>query len=331
MADWGQIEKCADHYAESKDADVILLSGETERPLDHHFILTCTKRKRRQNVLLVLVTPGGNAHAAYRIARCLQRNWSKVVVFVPGWCKSAGTLLAIGAHELVMGDAGEFGPIDVQRPKQDELWASSSGLTEDAAIGSLEEASIKMFEHLVFEIKKISRGTVSFGVAAEVASSFTGALLGNVFAQIDPLKIGENSRAMNIAKDYGLRLGRISQNLSDASGSLETLVSSYSSHGFCIDREEARELFRNVTSPEEHSSDLQILCDLLGDHAYEPVEQGCFRFLNTEIVNATANDAIPQERKRPDDDAPSDSAEADGAAPRVSASNVASIREVPKS
>ncbi len=49
-----------------------------------------------------MVTEGGDADPAYRIARCLQDHYDRFSLFVSGYCKSAGTLVALGAHELQM-------------------------------------------------------------------------------------------------------------------------------------------------------------------------------------------------------------------------------------
>jgi ClpP class serine protease len=40
---------------------------------------------------------------------------------VSGYCKSAGTLIALGANELAFGEHGELGPLDVQIAKRDEV------------------------------------------------------------------------------------------------------------------------------------------------------------------------------------------------------------------
>jgi ClpP class serine protease len=96
-------------------------------------------RKRRKNAILILVTEGGDPDAAYRIARCFQEHYELFTCIVPGYCKSAGTLITIGAHELVMTDGGELGPLDIQMSKKDELWESQSGLTVAAALNALHE------------------------------------------------------------------------------------------------------------------------------------------------------------------------------------------------
>jgi ClpP class serine protease len=111
------------------DTDIVLFNSGIERVRDRHAIKVLTERKKRKNVLLLLVTEGGDPDAAYRIARCLQDRYKKFSVLVAGYCKSAGTLLALGANELIFSENGELGPLDVQMEKKDELWEQESGLT----------------------------------------------------------------------------------------------------------------------------------------------------------------------------------------------------------
>src|SRR5262245_11961154 len=126
--------EAANLAAAALDADVLLLNAGLDRSIAAQLIELVAKRNRRQNVLLLLVTSGGDAHGAYQIARCLQTSYAKCLVFVTGYCKSAGTLVAIGAHELIVGSRGELGPLDVQMSKPDELMLRQSGLTATAAL-----------------------------------------------------------------------------------------------------------------------------------------------------------------------------------------------------
>lgn len=302
MFDWEQIELKAEDIATTFDADVLIYNGDVGRGNDHDLIRLCLERKsKRENVFLVLVTPGGDADAAYRIGRCLQRSYAKFFVYVSGWCKSAGTLIVIGAHELFIGPFGELGPIDVQRGKQDELWESSSGLTEDSALETLENTAFKMFKDYLFAIKGLSQGRVTFKTAAEVAAKFVTGQLEPVYAQIDPLKIGENSRAMTIAIDYGMRLNLHSGNLKSRN-SLRKLASAYSSHGFVIDRKEAEELFSVVKEPTEP---LEALCLAMGDGAHFPMgenDETIIRFVSKEPKNEAKQQSAQEERESPEDD-----------------------------
>lgn len=75
-------------------------------------VIRGTPDKKRMNVLVLLVTLGGDADSAYRIVWFLRPSYDKVTVFVPSLCKSAWTLNCLGAHEVVISEAGEFGPLD---------------------------------------------------------------------------------------------------------------------------------------------------------------------------------------------------------------------------
>ena len=63
---------------------------------------------------LVLHTPGGLVLAAMQIARAVEAHPAKVTVFVPIYAMSGGTLIALAADEVVMGEFSMLGPIDPQ-------------------------------------------------------------------------------------------------------------------------------------------------------------------------------------------------------------------------
>ncbi len=63
---------------------------------------------------IVLHTPGGLALASLQIARALRAHRGKVTVFVPHHAMSGGTLIALGADEIVMCKHSVLGPIDPQ-------------------------------------------------------------------------------------------------------------------------------------------------------------------------------------------------------------------------
>lgn len=63
---------------------------------------------------LVLHTPGGLVLASYQIARAICRHRGKTTVFVPHHALSGGTLVALGADEIVMTPHAVLGPVDPQ-------------------------------------------------------------------------------------------------------------------------------------------------------------------------------------------------------------------------
>lgn len=62
----------------------------------------------------VIHTPGGLALAAMQIARAVEAHKAKVTVYVPVYAMSGGTLIALAADEIVLGEFSMLGPIDPQ-------------------------------------------------------------------------------------------------------------------------------------------------------------------------------------------------------------------------
>ena len=174
-------QETADEIAVEGNCDIILLNGPIGRPLDIQFINLCNSRRRRPNVLFVLVTEGGDADPSYRIARCLQENYDNFAFFVSGYCKSAGTLIALGAKELIIGDCGELGPLDVQMSKEDELGETRSGLTVISALSTLHRRAFAAFEYFLIETKRRSQGSITTRTAIRVATDITGALFSPIY------------------------------------------------------------------------------------------------------------------------------------------------------
>jgi ClpP class serine protease len=63
---------------------------------------------------LILHTPGGLVLAAMQIARAVEAHPAKVTVSVPVYAMSGGTLIALAADEIVLGEFSVLGPIDPQ-------------------------------------------------------------------------------------------------------------------------------------------------------------------------------------------------------------------------
>ena len=215
------------------------------------------------------VTEGGDPDAAYRISRCFQFAYpdGKFFCFISGFCKSAGTLLALGAHELIFSDHGEIGPIDVQMGKKDEIWEWQSGLTVNASLSALNEQAFQAFESFLLQTKSHLRGGITLRTASDVAAKLTTGLYSTIFQQFDPMHIGEAGRSVLIAEKYALRLDMRYRNL--RRGQLENLISGYPSHGFVIDRDEAAFMLNRVRPATELEIALQTA---LGDAACVPID-----------------------------------------------------------
>lgn len=241
--------------------DIYVYAGDIHR--DGYLAITNEIKKRKsehglkKDVIFCVATYGGDPNAGYRIGRALQHNYEKITLLVSGPCKSAGTLIAIAADKLVIGDMGELGPLDIQLKKNDEIGEMSSGLAIMTALDVLKERSIAAFNSHLVKIRYENQ--ISTKMSADIATRLTEALIAPMAAQIDPIRLGEHQRAMTIAITYGQRLTDKSRSLKE--GALGKLIASYPSHGFVIDRKEARELFKCVERPSGATEKLyELLC-----------------------------------------------------------------------
>jgi Serine dehydrogenase proteinase len=301
-------------------ADVLFINGPMDGAIDTTVIKKVCARNRRKNLFLILTTEGGSADCAFRIGRCLQESYDTFTAVIPGWCKSAGTLVCIGAYDLIVGDLGELGPLDVQLAKPDELTLIASGLSVDSAFRSLKTVAFQMFETFLLDTLNKSSGRITTKTASEIAANMTVGLLSPIFQQMDPMKIGEDYRSTLIAEQYALRLDAHAraQNLihDDEMDAADILVRGYPSHRFVIDRTEARLLFHRVSSLE---GALAELADALGDALTpltSPRQQSVVEYLNEGVADEeqrsadVANDAgkpsepTAQQASRGDDAGP---------------------------
>lgn len=68
----------------------------------------------KEDLHLILASPGGDGETAVRLARSAQARCRELTVIVPDQAKSAGTILAMGAHRIIMGPTSDLGPVDPQ-------------------------------------------------------------------------------------------------------------------------------------------------------------------------------------------------------------------------
>ena len=98
-----------------------------------------------QALHLLLATPGGDGESALRLVRSAQARCREMVVIVPDLAKSAGTLIALGAHRILMGPTSDLGPVDPQfslNPQNPQELSSAKDLIAavDQAVESVQKS-----------------------------------------------------------------------------------------------------------------------------------------------------------------------------------------------
>jgi hypothetical protein len=235
---------------EQYSCDILAFISPIFEPVDDQVLEICRSRERQKNLLMIADTPGGSADAAYRIVRAIHRcygnNGGEFILFVPRYCKSAGTIMALGGSRLIMSQEAELGPIDVQLRKDDEVGERTSGLTPHQALDTLAGETVQQFRRIYHHLRHDEETLFSAKLSAELASSMAVGLMNPIYEQMDPLRLGEVERFVRIAIDYGERIR--SRNVKE--NAIGMLAAAYPSHGFVIDREEAEaSLFYSVEKP----------------------------------------------------------------------------------
>src|SRR5690554_6862741 len=191
------------------------------------------QRSTKDHIYVFIATHGGDPSAGYRIARALKHHYNKVTIVIPTFCKSAGTLMAIGCDELLIDDSGELGPLDIQLKKTDELFGTSSGLDITQALNYLNRQTNEILDSNLVRLN--GKYSISTKTSAEIATRLAASVLEANYARIDPIRVGEINRALNIAFQYGKRLNEASTLLLNNEEPLMQLLMDYPDHGFVID------------------------------------------------------------------------------------------------
>ncbi len=239
------------------EQDVLVFVGPMSREqVQKALALVKDCKARSAGLLLVLVTLGGSADAAYKLASTLRKLYGKITVFVPHMCKSAGTLVCLAADELVMSVDGELGPLDVQ-VVQDDRTKMHSGLDQSTSFSALIYHTRDAFSHYFrYCVTKLGLSKKS---ASEIASDLAGMTMAPIYSQIDPRVVGEIIRAMEVSYRYGNLLRTINVQ----PWTIKTLVDAFPSHGFVIDSKTASGLFKKLREPGEIEQQQVPATDLL--------------------------------------------------------------------
>jgi hypothetical protein len=178
------------------------------------------------NLDFFIESGGGDIDATAKIVKLLRSNCKKLGVIVPFYCKSAATLVAITADELIMCKSGELGPVDtVVKDPTTDMWIPAHSIKEALAfIEETEDPLVKL----------------------------------SMADKLPPLLLGAFRDAQNAGKQYVEEaFARLGDKKDHA---LETFTTKFLSHGYPIDRDMCKEEGLNVIFPERGLE--KKICDL---------------------------------------------------------------------
>ena len=143
------------------DRDVLVYAADLNKPrapisLDYSDLLPINDQlaNLKGNALdLILETPGGSGEVAEDIVRLIRGRYTELGVIIPGWAKSAGTIISMAADEILMEPASAVGPIDAQISWQGKIFSADALLegmekikTEVEETGHLNKAYIPILQ-----------------------------------------------------------------------------------------------------------------------------------------------------------------------------------------
>lgn len=74
----------------------------------------------------IIETPGGSGEVAEDIVKMLRNKYDDVGIIIPGWAKSAGTIIAMSGDEILMEPSSGLGPIDAQLSWQGKSFSAQA-------------------------------------------------------------------------------------------------------------------------------------------------------------------------------------------------------------
>jgi len=261
-----QFQKLIKSLADIRKRPLLLLNMADVNPLSPILVAKELRNKKITELDVVLHTPGGHIESAYKIVKLLRKHADKVNIVVPAYAKSAGTLICLSGETLVLTTVSELGPLDVQLREHQEgdVDTYKSALNGYKALGQIQAHAVENMDAAVALILHRTRENgMMLKDVIRLAIEFSGSTSGCLYSQLHPKTIAENARALDVGKQYGMRILEryMGWSKEKANPVVHQLVYEYPSHEFVIDREELSELGFDVESP---MGDLETILENLG-------------------------------------------------------------------
>lgn len=232
------------YVVSDRQASAGRMADDVIRPIYDH-VRRISQRSCFQNgtkkLDLFLYSLGGTVDAPWRIMSMLREMADEVNVLIAANARSAATLLALGADEIVMGPKAELGPIDPRLERR----------------GQGDEGGVAPREIAVEDV----RAYVAFCKEAAGLSdqdALQSALLA-LTEEVSPVVLGSVQRQYAHVPTVAKKLldSRRERTEEDrAELIIESLTQKTYSHGHALSRSEAKELGLQVVEPPEAMADL---------------------------------------------------------------------------
>ncbi|MCX7000255.1 MAG: hypothetical protein NT106_08190 [Candidatus Sumerlaeota bacterium] len=215
----------------------------------------------RNNIDLFLYTRGGDMVVPIRIVKLLKSYCKKFSVLVPYRSHSAGTLIALGADEIVMTKLGELTPVD---PTTEHPFNPQDPVDKRKVI------PISVEDITSYLLLAKDKGMVKGNKMAEIFDNLTKHLYPDS-KHLHPLALGNVYRAQRMIRILSQRLLSLHMDIEKESSkkTIDKIVNEITSdiciHNYPIYRDEAKALGLPIIMPEAKLG--KLLWDLYEKYA----------------------------------------------------------------
>lgn len=167
-----------------------------------------------EDLHLMLDSPGGDGETAVRLVRSAQARCRELTIIVPNQAKSAATLLAMGAHHILMGPTSDLGPVDPQFPNPSGrgLYAAKDLI---AAVENAEQSIAKSPDSYPLYVSLLADVTAVMVQQARSALARTADLVREALRSnpdrdmetIDKLAVSLQKPLVDLPRDHGAIFG----------------------------------------------------------------------------------------------------------------------------
>ena len=241
----------------------------------------------KDKIDLFLFTKGGDVHTAIRLVELIYEFIKNFSVLIPFKAYSAGTLLALGASEIVMTKMGELSPVD---PNITSMFNPQDPRNPVAKLPvNVEDV------HAFFSVTK------DLGIKNEAAMV---EILSRLLENVHPLALGSLYRSSSLIRAIAkkLLLNHIDSSQTDRISTIvDNLTRKFYSHSYMISRKEAAENIKLPVTycPEELETKLMQLYEIYERDLYLDIpfvpelnsdDQGRFNVSSGIIESSTRTD-----------------------------------------
>jgi Serine dehydrogenase proteinase len=224
-----------------------------------------------QTIDVVLDTYGGSLDSAFKTVLFLSRFAERIRIFVPRRAKSAGTLIAIGAHELYMSPFAELGPLDTQIVDPRNPTELVSALDCYQSVDYVRAFGLATLRRTLVVLAKEMQTGIPLSELVNTAEHLSTGSITSMLSQIRALDFGGWGRTLKIGELYAKSLlTRVGYTQAEAGRIASQLVYGYTHHPFPIDLNEAARigLRPHQMDAQEHAVAAELLAQCAGDDLF---------------------------------------------------------------